>query len=722
MRPNDSNWKAPSYGRLEELLKKQFSSSVNHVRVAVIDDTMSYELYDAVRDENGDVSKFLDVLERVCTEKQLDCSTVLNQATPTGDSLLHVAAEHGAISIAELLVDNNFLLIVTNNRKDTALHVAARAKNIGVMRVILSKFDDASSKDNFIMLPNKVVHTALHEAILSKYFEGFDFLLSEQSDSTWPLYWDTHPTESPIYLAVQIGDVAILRHLLQIPFPSDRVIHKSRGNSPLHAAISERNIAFVKEILDNKKELKFLKDENENTPLHYAAYAGYVEGVRELLKESTLVPLFQRNSQNNLPIHVACGQGHVQVVEELLRKQGPCTTMRGQNEMVKYLLNHSKVSSESVNEKDLNGDTPLHLAARKLYLWTLFHLSRDKRMNVNLVNNRGLTAHDIVEWQSKIPKTRTEYFASKILKFAGASLKKNKPREKHVDNKEWNVNDGANTLIIVAVLVATVTFAAGFTVPGGVYNSDDAVPKERGMAVLTCQTLFKIFMAFNTIAMYCSTIGSIILLYRHLGDRRFSERTYYISRGFVQVALVTMPVAFMAAIRLVVSNNSLLTYLTSVIAIIFIFLVLFLRILAWFHLGIHIPILRRVGELLLWIIIILFYGGKDNIVYDAGEIHQNDEDMVPNTVKATQEMNHMSPSVLCADDHPGIVQPSRRLSSNQRRMDGYDEILKKRPGESCKIVERIGVDQEENWNDMQVEVYGHRDEEYYEESIPERLL
>ncbi|XP_054781909.1 protein ACCELERATED CELL DEATH 6-like [Prosopis cineraria] len=678
MGPNDSNWKVPSYKRLEELLKKQFSSSVNHVQVGFIDDTMSYELYDAARDENGDASKFLDVLERVSTEKQLDCSTILHQATPTGDSLLHVAAEHGRTRIAELLVDNNFLLIVTNIKKDTALHVAARAKKIGVMRVILSKFDDASSKDNFIMLPNKFGNRALHEAILSKHREGFDFLLSEQSESTWPLYWDTHPADSPIYMAVQTGDLEILRRLLQIPFPSDRIIYKSQGNSPLFAAISERNIAVLKEIVDKKEELMFLTDEDGNTPLHYAAFTGYVEGVRELLNKSTLVA-FQRNSKSNLPIHFACGKGHIQVVEELLRVQGPCTSfslnnegrnilhiasMRGKSKMVKYLLKHPKINSKTVNEKDLlNGDTPLHLASRKLYLWTLDHLSRDKRIIVNLVNDQGLTAIDIIRSQSKFPMTRIEVLileklqfykrlrhvttylldlitlqlgAYMIVRFAGASRKyNNKLRRKRVVNKAWNENDGANTLIIVAVLVATVTFAAGFTIPGGVYSSDYPVPIKRGMAVLTDQTLFKIFMTFNTIAMYCSTFGTILLLWRHLPDRRVSTQAYHNSKIFVQLALGTMPVAFVAAILLVVRNDSFLAYLTSIIAFIFVFVILLLGLLGYFPTrSISLPVFRQVGLLLLWFGIILFYGSKDGVFY-FGEIPQDDDN-------ATQEKNRVT--------------------------------------------------------------------------------
>ncbi|XP_054781906.1 protein ACCELERATED CELL DEATH 6-like [Prosopis cineraria] len=286
MEAKNSNWKTPCYEKLQELLKKRFSASDNQIQIGLIEDTMSHELYNAVRNNKNDVNNFLDVLEQVCREKQIDCSTVLHQATPTGDSLHHVAAEYGRERIAELLVDNNFSLVVTNNRKDTAIHVAARAKNIGVMRVILSKFDDARSKDDFIMLPNKLGKRALHEAILSKYLEGLNFLLSEQSES--------------------------------------RVSHKSRGNSPLHAAISENNIAFLKNIVHEKEGLMYFRDEHGNTPLHYAAYIGYVEGVRELLNKSNLV-VFQRNSNGDLPIHIACQSSRVQVVKQLLRIECPYT-------------------------------------------------------------------------------------------------------------------------------------------------------------------------------------------------------------------------------------------------------------------------------------------------------------------------------------------------------------------------------------------------------------
>ncbi|XP_054779921.1 protein ACCELERATED CELL DEATH 6-like [Prosopis cineraria] len=311
--------------------------------------------------------------------------------------------------------------------------------------------------------------------------------------------------------------------------------------------------------------------------------------------------------------------------------------MRGKSKMVKYLLKHPKINSKTVNEKDLlNGDTPLHLASRKLYLWTLDHLSRDKRINVNVVNDQGLTAIDIIGSQRKSLMTRIELAAYMILILAGASLKHNtKLRSNHVVKKAWNEDDAANTLIIVAVLVATVTFAAGITMPAGVYSSDDPVPKKRGMAVLTDQTLFKTFMTFNTTAMYLSTFGTILLLWRQLPDRHVSRRAYIISTYFVHLALGTMPVAFMAAICLVVRNDSFLADLTSIIGFIFVFLILLLGFLGYFpKRSIRFPVFHQVVRLGIWFGLFLFYGSKDGRVY-AGKIQQ-DED------SATQEKNRVN--------------------------------------------------------------------------------
>ena len=60
------------------------------------------------------------------------------------------------------------------------------------------------------------------------------------------------------------------------------------------------------------------------------------------------------------------------------------------------------------------------------------------------------------------------------------------------------------THLIGAVLVATVSCAAGFTLPGG-YNDSDGMPK------LTKQVAFKAFIVTDTLAMMVSIVGFFLV-------------------------------------------------------------------------------------------------------------------------------------------------------------------------------------------------------------------
>ncbi|XP_028787326.1 protein ACCELERATED CELL DEATH 6-like [Neltuma alba] len=648
--------------KMRELMEKQFGSSVADMPFCGhMVHIMYYELYQAARDENEDADGFVHVLEQICEKNHVDLATIFNHVTPTGDSLLHVAAEHGSEQVLCLIAFHYpKLLYRTNMKGDTPLHVAARAKNLLAIKNILdmekhfmtSHWVDSVDRTEFIMLRNNYGRTALHEAVLSKDYSVVLSLLvaHKQSDLatywTWNYYYDC---KSPMHLAVLMRDENILYLLLRlIPIPSGKAM--SNGDSPLHAAILERTKDLLKKIVDTRKELLYQRDENNNTPLHYAAYSGYMEGVCIMLETSPMIA-FQRNSDGNLPIHLACEKFNVKVVKKLLEIEWPndglwlnnkgqnilhIAAMKGRTRVIKYLLKHPNIHHDTINERDVNGDTPLHLASRELRLWSLLLLSQDKRIDVNLVNNKGLTARDVVQTQCRIPETRQEFLARLILYNAGVDLKANMlsvPLTRSI-NKEWNVKDAANTLILVAILTATVTFAAGFTVPGGFYSADGPIPKQKGMALLADQTLFKIFMAFNTVAMYSSTIGSIILLWVPGGDLRFATLAYIQAKFFVYVALIAMPVAFLAAIRLIVSNNTIVADVISVIGFISIFLMMFIRILGFIPLGSRRPVLKQIVGLFLRIIVVLIYGCCDPWFSDlVGKANQVDQDDAKNQIK-----------------------------------------------------------------------------------------
>ena len=86
------------------------------------------------------------------------------------------------------------------------------------------------------------------------------------------------------------------------------------------------------------------KDEDKNTPLHYAAENGHLLGVRILLDAGA--KLSARNDEEDTPVHTAAENGHLQsvihnnmlyltctcnlrVIDEMIQRDPSCIHFRG---------------------------------------------------------------------------------------------------------------------------------------------------------------------------------------------------------------------------------------------------------------------------------------------------------------------------------------------------------------------------------------------------------
>lgn len=129
-----------------------------------------------------------------------------------------------------------------------------------------------------------------------------------------------------------------------------------------------------------------------------------------------------------------------------------------------------------------------------------------------------------------------------------------------------------NNLLLVSTLVATVTFAAGFTVPGG-YKSSGS---DEGMATLVTNWPFKTFLICNTIAMYSSITVAISLLWAQTGDMSYASIRFGLP--ILGIALSMMFVAFMAGVALVTSNLIWLSVFVVITGSIFLIIILVLLV------------------------------------------------------------------------------------------------------------------------------------------------
>ncbi|KAG2397212.1 uncharacterized protein HKW66_Vig0145520 [Vigna angularis] len=519
--------------KMEELKNTQFSSAEDaaslllHKELVWEKNIVNFELYDAV--EKGDV------------------------VTWAGDSLLHVAADFGSEQIAEL-ISCQFpeLLTRRNVRGDTPLHVAVRSKNSTIVKLVLSQYAIEKSKHDGLKdkeitrETNEYGNTPLHEAVYSDHFGVVEEILHADEPVA---HYLNKSRSSPLFLSVMSPDLKILNLLLQIPFPADQPLPQCFGNSPLHAALRERNPDLIREILGKREELIYLRDEEGGTPFHYAAYTGYVEGFRILLQnlsEKSNQSLLERNKKGSFPIHVACKRGHVEVVEEFLRHELP--------------INPYKIDQCAINHRDNDGNSPLHLASINLFPKVLYFIAQDKRINVNITNNHDLTARDIVQLEFKTQETVRKLLANSVLIHAGVSLKLNdmlRLQRQQSPKRDLHFKK-PSTFLVVTTLIVTLTFTGFLAVPGGLYSSDDSNPKNRGKAVLAHTPLFILFTILNTIAMFSSATSSALILLAQTFDAELAHKATWWAIQFLLVSFSVLPVVFWSAIILVLDPNDLL--------------------------------------------------------------------------------------------------------------------------------------------------------------------
>lgn len=121
-----------------------------------------------------------------------------------------------------------------------------------------------------------------------------------------------------------------------------------------------------------------------------------------------------------------------------------------------------------------------------------------------------------------------------------------------------NVKKAADTNLIVATLIATVTFAADFTLPGG-YQGDDNGPNQ-GMAVLTRKAAFKAFVITDTLAMMWSSCAVFIYFVVEAVKTTPSLVSFlhFTANTFLIGAQGSMMIAFITGLYAVLAQSSAL--------------------------------------------------------------------------------------------------------------------------------------------------------------------
>ncbi|KAK6241692.1 protein of unknown function DUF3447 - like 10 [Theobroma cacao] len=539
--------------------------------------SMDPDLYTAAME--GRILELVEAVEKGPADRQSDRVVPASciQVSPQKNTMLHIATSYRHHEIVNLICkDLPFFIQEKNSKGDTALHIAARIGDPLLVRLIVDAIR-GSSGESMLGDKNEDGNTALHEALLAHHEKVARILIDKNREMS---YSANKEGKSVLYLAAAAGYADIVRLIMENPLGNYNEQQRLQNESPVHAAIHGRNIDVLKIMWEKDQSSFHLRCEQGRNPLHCAASIGYLEGVKILL-QMFRGAAYQRDRNGFFPIHIASDEGYIGIVQEflwhcpdsreLLNRQGQSilhlAAKRGRIHLVNYILKVPTLQN-LINERDENGNTPLLLATIYLHPKVVSVLTWDRRVNLLLMNEDGLTALDIAQEYN----TDTQMMASCPKRLTWLALRltcaeRSQPtasrnrRQSSVEgecSKFESYKENVNVILLVSTLVATVTFSAGFTIPGGDNNSSP----DEGSAIMLRERMFQLFVICNTMAMYSSIIIDVTLIWAQLIDLGLVFFALKLAVPLLGVALTMMSIAFMAGLYLVVSK---LSWLASVV-------------------------------------------------------------------------------------------------------------------------------------------------------------
>ncbi|XP_057990392.1 protein ACCELERATED CELL DEATH 6 [Hevea brasiliensis] len=446
---------------------------------------------------------------QIITEKP-SLANLINQKDKEGNTPVHLVA---ALGFEDCCLTGHHLVdkMAANNENLTALDVVLETKhksklplpgltarflkNAGYKRgrpVILLKSPDSMS----------IVDNELIRFTVPGCYSGIDGPDEGTAILTRRLAFKTFIVTDTLALALSISVVLI--HFLLALQPTNRKIFFlfTWAFIVTVAAMELMVVAFMTEF---DKSTAYIGEKDGKTPLHLAIVRGgsHLKVVKKIMSDCPdCCDLTDKSGRNAL--HFAVKSKSFRGVKTIIEKPS---------------------LANLINQKDIGGNTPVHLLAAFGSPGLSDFRTRKPRM---VGYKRGR--------HSKL--LRTLGIMSRLDSVPLSDLRK--------ASESYNV---------VATLMATVTFAAGFTLPGGFSDHDGP---DEGTAILSRKAAFKIFLITDALAFSISIAVVFInssLTFFH--PKRRNYYTIFFAVTFYTVfAMALMAVAFMTGVYAVIPHSS----------------------------------------------------------------------------------------------------------------------------------------------------------------------
>ncbi|XP_054808654.1 ankyrin repeat-containing protein ITN1-like [Prosopis cineraria] len=290
-------------------------------------------------------------------------------------------------------------------------------------------------------------------------------------------------------------------------------------NTILHVHLINNNSNDVSEIFVEEVLAK-QEDENGWVPLHLAALCSSSSMVEVLLRNDSSTA-YMRDNKGRTALNIAALRTDPFKMEEvtktIIENCPDCYELvddKGSNSihyttMEDRILQDAPLVSSMYNEKDDDGNIPLHILAHLAPIYAGREFSCDPLLERRhprvdtMVGGRVINKH--------VRKKEVEKRHDEAV---------DKKKEQHKKDYRDDYDVMASTNAVVAILIATVTFAAGFTLPGGLIQEG----KHQGSPILKYNAAFIAFVITDCLSFVLSVCTVLVLFLSSL--LRWKKKVY----------------------------------------------------------------------------------------------------------------------------------------------------------------------------------------------------